>query len=909
MANLAELVVALTADASKYKEGLNTAQSQLKDFQKYVTGAVGDIAAAFGVVLTVDKLIEFTEQTIEAAAALEHLSQETGASVEALSQLQGAAKISGIDDLGLSLARLSKAQGEVATGNEKVAGVFQALGISIADVDNLKPDQLLLRVADGFAKYADGAQKSAAAQILFGRGGQQLIPYLDQGAAGIEALRAQVDALGGTTSQAFAAASAEFEGDLARLKIASEGLGQQLVAELIPALDDSAKALTTFIAGIKDTGTGDALDNLGKILKVITSGVISLGYAFSTVFSDVQNLLHGSEIELETYASALAALPSKGIAGFNAAIKAGQDQLKALDDKYHADELARDTAFLNAQANLFDQAGKDRAAARQKNQQEQAAEFLTFNAPQAQLQLPDTTAINSIKNQIDSLNQEASKLNLSDGLVQTKTASVEADLAVGKLHDDFVKAGAGADQFRQQVLDAAAAVDKAQSVVSLKGQIAGLNEQAKKLDISGGLEPTNVQALAAAESIGKLHDQLKLAGDQSAIFKGQLLAANQSLDEAQAAASVKSLTDKIQEQIDTFQKGKVDVDQYTLTHGKLGAQLAETKDKGDAARASVLALDVELQRKVNAQSITDINVQLDQLNGKLVAAATAAFDLQHTQEANNFKATGDTQGQADLDKLRSATLAQAAFNEQLQKEQDINDQLAAQISATEALKDAGYLNDTQAATVEQDQRKAAIDQLTAINVQLQSIADNSGLPALKTQALAAATATNQLATQTDLLAKNLKNDTINSAVDDLTAFADHSKSAGQAFGDFVTSVADDLLKLALKSEFESLFSPSGSGTGGGLGGIFTSIAGALGGARASGGPVTAGKAYLVGENGPEPFVPSTNGTIIPNGALSGGMTVHQTFVLPQGFQGSKATQQQVGASAARGLRVADARNN
>lgn len=36
--------------------------------------------------------------------------------------------------------------------------------------------------------------------------------------------------------------------------------------------------------------------------------------------------------------------------------------------------------------------------------------------------------------------------------------------------------------------------------------------------------------------------------------------------------------------------------------------------------------------------------------------------------------------------------------------------------------------------------------------------------------------------------------------------------------------------------------------------------------RASGGPVYAGRSYMVGERGPEPFIPSTNGTILPNGS-------------------------------------------
>lgn len=49
------------------------------------------------------------------------------------------------------------------------------------------------------------------------------------------------------------------------------------------------------------------------------------------------------------------------------------------------------------------------------------------------------------------------------------------------------------------------------------------------------------------------------------------------------------------------------------------------------------------------------------------------------------------------------------------------------------------------------------------------------------------------------------------------------------------------------------------------------VSGVLGidGARASGGPVSAGGTYLVGENGPELFRPSSSGSIIPNRALGG----------------------------------------
>jgi hypothetical protein len=56
------------------------------------------------------------------------------------------------------------------------------------------------------------------------------------------------------------------------------------------------------------------------------------------------------------------------------------------------------------------------------------------------------------------------------------------------------------------------------------------------------------------------------------------------------------------------------------------------------------------------------------------------------------------------------------------------------------------------------------------------------------------------------------------------------------------------------------FTTSGQSSGG----LWSGVTG-----RASGGPVTGGTPYLVGEQGPELFVPSSNGSIIPNGRGSG----------------------------------------
>lgn len=73
---------------------------------------------------------------------------------------------------------------------------------------------------------------------------------------------------------------------------------------------------------------------------------------------------------------------------------------------------------------------------------------------------------------------------------------------------------------------------------------------------------------------------------------------------------------------------------------------------------------------------------------------------------------------------------------------------------------------------------------------------------------------------------------------------------------------DEIASHALQSGISNLFGGGGGGNGG-LGGLIGQSLGALLGlpGRATGGPVSPGRAFLVGERGPEVFVPTAAGRI------------------------------------------------
>jgi hypothetical protein len=88
---------------------------------------------------------------------------------------------------------------------------------------------------------------------------------------------------------------------------------------------------------------------------------------------------------------------------------------------------------------------------------------------------------------------------------------------------------------------------------------------------------------------------------------------------------------------------------------------------------------------------------------------------------------------------------------------------------------------------------------------------------------------------------------------------------------FTRTIQRMVAEAAAAEILTMFFSWAGGAIGGKTGAFISSM-----GARASGGPVMAGMPYTVGERGKETFVPSTNGTILPNG-VGGGVSLSYTI--------------------------------
>jgi FtsZ-binding cell division protein ZapB len=101
----------------------------------------------------------------------------------------------------------------------------------------------------------------------------------------------------------------------------------------------------------------------------------------------------------------------------------------------------------------------------------------------------------------------------------------------------------------------------------------------------------------------------------------------------------------------------------------------------------------------------------------------------------------------------------------------------------------------------------------------------------------------------------------------------NGEDLGESMRQILRQMVADIVSSGIRQLLMSAFGLGGLGGGGGglLGALF-------GGFRAAGGPVAAGKAYMVGERGPEIMVPGASGQIIPNNALGGGVNMKTEII-------------------------------
>jgi len=192
-----------------------------------VVGLIGSISAA--AIAAGTYFVSLAKDTMSAQAALKQMSEITGATVEGLSAIRGIARLTGTDMEAVA-GGMTKLAKNVSVGGDEVEKALNAIGLSLKEMKALKTDEQFTRVAQAMGGYADGAGKTAAAQLLLGKSGAQLLPLM--------AAMAEAGDLVAKTTEMQARQARNLERDVMRISVAHDAWKKVVGTELVPVLSD-----------------------------------------------------------------------------------------------------------------------------------------------------------------------------------------------------------------------------------------------------------------------------------------------------------------------------------------------------------------------------------------------------------------------------------------------------------------------------------------------------------------------------------------------------------------------------------------------------------------------------------------------------------------------------------------------
>jgi hypothetical protein len=272
---MAANVARLRSDMDAAKSTVSGAMSSIKGYAEGAAKALAGIGIGLSVVGAGKFLYGLAEDAMRAQAGLQQLSEITGATVEGLSQIRAAAKLSNteIDAISGGMTKLAK---NVETGGASTEKALNAIGLSVNELQGLSTDEMFKRISTAMAGYADGAGKTAAAQLIFGKTGAQLLPVMKDLAEMGEAL---VTVTAEQTQQAD-----NLEKNIKRLTAAKQAWKKIVGSELVPVLDDVVTVLLkmqTETNGTLDAAKKAAAD--GSIQSWAQTAVIGVGHLIDTL--------------------------------------------------------------------------------------------------------------------------------------------------------------------------------------------------------------------------------------------------------------------------------------------------------------------------------------------------------------------------------------------------------------------------------------------------------------------------------------------------------------------------------------------------------------------------------------------------------------------------------------------------
>lgn len=293
---------AAAENLQRFFNGAVAGFDKLSGATRFLEELAGKIIAG----LSVAAIVEFTREAINAAEAMGRLSRQVGFSLDSLSALKTLANENGIqfEELRLGLTHFNEVLNNAAQQGGEAMQSFRNLSeeIAVAVALGRPAEQVYAMIAERFKQMPDGIQKTAAAQMMFGRASAQWVTLLNEGAEGLE----KIKSLGGVFTPEAVANATEFNRTLREWREQAEVFVQTIVNGVMPALLRLQTIPTLIAAAFKDNQLPELI---GLMIEAgMEIGAIAVKKTWTTVWQSLTGATAG-----QIYMTLLNAIMSFGV--------------------------------------------------------------------------------------------------------------------------------------------------------------------------------------------------------------------------------------------------------------------------------------------------------------------------------------------------------------------------------------------------------------------------------------------------------------------------------------------------------------------------------------------------------------------------------------------------------------------
>lgn len=339
--NFGRVNVSITASTGGLTRGLGNASKQMRGFATQTTSLSGQLTAAvagfvglgrgasmaaIGVrvltaaittllapLLIVTSVVALFARLGQTASDLDRVgkaARRLGLATNTLQAFEGVASEAGVsaERVNVMLTYMTRQVGMLAQGNKATQKAFALLGLTMADLAGLSPEQQFELISQRIMALPTQAERASVAMMLFGRAGAEGLNFISAAAGGAVTDMQKLQQQLGVSLTTEQVAGIEMMNDaLARTSLVFQGFINQFLAELAPAITTVANLFVKFFAeGSSGFSMAATLANaLGQAIRGVAGAVTFLYGAFQVLSSFLGAFITGALKAFEAVSDAI----------------------------------------------------------------------------------------------------------------------------------------------------------------------------------------------------------------------------------------------------------------------------------------------------------------------------------------------------------------------------------------------------------------------------------------------------------------------------------------------------------------------------------------------------------------------------------------------------------------------------